>query len=101
MKRKCYDLAGKNFTLRHLQITSKLSDGLVHKEIAEELGISKGTVDHTVAHIFHSKGFKNSKELVAHASANGLEPNGYFKGKNLFKGEGRNAAKKPRAPRKK
>lgn len=101
MKRKYYEAGGKKFTLRQMQIISKLRDGLVHKEIAPLLGISKGTVDHTVADTFHKKGFKNSKELVAHLSANGLEPNGYFNGKNLFSLNGKKPRKEKLLPKKK
>lgn len=101
MKIKYYQVGDRRYTLHQLQILSKLRDGLVHKEIAVEMGISKGTVDHSVADCFHKKGFKNSKEQVSHASEHGLQYGGYFKGKNLFSLNGKKPRKEKLPPKKK
>ncbi len=84
MKIEYFDFAETRLTRRHLQIISKLRDGELHKQIADQLGIAKGTVDHTVGYLLGKTRVKNSKELVALAIEQGMERNGVYRGTQLF-----------------
>lgn len=84
MKIEYFPLAHTRFTLKEMQITSMLCDGLLHKQIAEHFKITSGTVDHRVSQLARKAHVKNSKELVALAIAEGMERNGTYRGFYLF-----------------
>lgn len=84
MKIVYFNFAHTRLTLKEMQITSLLCDGLLHKQIADYFGITQGTVDHRVSHLLHKVHVKNSKELVALAHEQGMQRGGVFRGENLF-----------------
>ncbi len=59
-------------TLRELEILTLLSDGLVKKEIAEQLDISFATVDTHIRHIYEKLNVKNAPSAVRKAFHLGL-----------------------------
>ena len=61
-------------TIRELEILALLAEGLVKKEIAEQLSISYTTVDSHVVHIYEKLGVRNAPAAVNKAHRIGLFP---------------------------
>jgi DNA-binding NarL/FixJ family response regulator len=60
------------FTKRELDILTFLSEGLVKKEIADQLDISPHTVAEHVKHIYEKLNVKNAPAAIAKAYKSGL-----------------------------
>ncbi len=63
-------------TDRQREILALLGEGLLKKEIADQLGISYATVDEHVAHIYERLGVRNAPAAVNKAHLLGLFPQG-------------------------
>ncbi|MFB2117965.1 LuxR C-terminal-related transcriptional regulator [Parapedobacter sp. 2B3] len=60
-----------NITYRERQVLKLLAEGMLSKEIASTLGISKETVDRHRKNMLHKKGLANTSELVGKAIRQG------------------------------
>lgn len=58
-----------SLTPTELSVAALIAEGLIYREIAERLFISRRTVETHVAHIFAKLGVKSRSELAAHARA--------------------------------
>lgn len=63
-----------SLTSRETQIVALYAQGLLSKEIANQLGISTRTVETHKVHIYRKLGINNNIELLRYAQANGLAP---------------------------
>jgi DNA-binding NarL/FixJ family response regulator len=59
-------------TPREQQVYQLVSEGLMNREIAEQLGLSERTVKNYIFHIFDKLGISTRVELVLHATAQDL-----------------------------
>lgn len=64
--------SSKELSKREIELIKLLAKGLISKEIAELLGISKNTVENHKQNMFEKTGSRNLAELVAYAHVNGL-----------------------------
>lgn len=62
----------KELSQREIELIKLLAKGLISKEIAVVMGISKNTVENHKQNIFDKTGARNLAELVAFAHTNGL-----------------------------
>jgi two-component system invasion response regulator UvrY len=70
-KKKTTDVTAE-FTKREKEIILLCRDGLISKEIADRLGISRNTVNTIKQHIFKKLDINNSMEMVQYAMKHGI-----------------------------
>lgn len=84
METKNYVFAGRELTLREMQIISMMVKMQTRKVMAASLGISVNTLGHQITVLFAKTDCLSNLQLIIKALENGFDKQGTLKGETLI-----------------
>lgn len=79
-------VGGVELTYQQMRVISLALHGILRKQIADYLGVSKHTIDSHCTRIYKLIGLNDSRQVLVWAFRNGFDLLGNHKGEYLFEG---------------